>query len=744
MSIFSDLAPRYEALGHYVIPTNPVHQKNPAKFTEQEKKTLKKSTFPRWQHKETKLSERLNFASKTGFVNIGLVLGPEILAIDIDTDILPDEVSLTPLQLKLKDLAPKSDFVKVGRRSRETRYFKGHPKINKKSKIDGFGEILTGDAYTIMPGSMHGDGHEVVWMVDGTPIKFRDDFLVENLPDLPENFEDILAEIERLAASGIAKGQIVNNWGRNEKLKKHVVAKIADHKDPIISIQELIQEDKKLFGDNCLFEDKTENKGRDHAYTNAARFYFSNAASMLSGGDVVYDPRKIEINTEPPPIAVVSNDEAEIIQKEKQIIFKNFMGLGKEVQQVILDRSFVKRKKLAVGGTLSFLSMIAGGYLSFDYTHPNVCILLVTISGKGKDSPLKTPHFLLSECDLDHLIGQKHGSGESFIQAFDVQPHRLDIRDEAQELFKQIGGSGPLATYADQFNDIFSSPFKKMPGICALKRVTPKNPTGVMGTAPNPYISLTQAMTIEAFQDHFNAEVFNYGMGRRLWFFYDKSLSVIGGIKGDATLDPQTIEKIKAFRELGSKKLGFNSKWMYSTPLPLKFNRETTQKNHEEIVKILTNEIIADEMADSGSIIAPLIGAKIQNLSKLLILSTFEEQFDKPIEEMAITNKNIEWAHDTNEKIFEVAKMVRVEKISTNDYEKNFKKISGFIKDAGLKGVSKTDIHHKFTSMGPKSRDVILKDLEDAEYVFSKRVKTSEKAKKPKVVFIDSIYIKNI
>jgi P4 family phage/plasmid primase-like protien len=247
MGVFGDWSERYIETGLSVIPLNG-----------------KRPFLTDWQtHCDTLAEPEVlaHWLKSYADSNIGLCLGKAsgVVAVDVDSD--DDKIVHI-----VNEILPASQAIKVGKKG-FTAFYKWLDYPNKNMR-DGSGnmvvEFLNSGRQTVLPPSIHPDTRRAYeWRGSVTLLDIGDDLQVVTASQLDLLFQSILAVGD--------KTNIRN--GRNDALKAYVCA-LADKHTIDEVITRVITYDRRLFGDGCLFEDKSEFKNKD-VYANALRFVTS-------------------------------------------------------------------------------------------------------------------------------------------------------------------------------------------------------------------------------------------------------------------------------------------------------------------------------------------------------------------------------------------------------------------------------------------------------------------------------------
>lgn len=222
--------------------------------------------------------------------SIGIVCGKasNVIGIDVDTDI-PELLTI------IESVIPPSPVRKRGKKGFTAYYrYGGHP--SEKFALPGerkpLVELFSDGTQTVLPPSPHPDtGAEYKWL---TPESLHD-LAAAELPELPRD------AMSRIGSALLGKDQPkIDNIdpglpGRNNTLKEIAVEQIIQEMPTDEAIELLIHEDRRLFPDSPLFEDKTESNMKADARTNAAGFFHRIMQSInskrASEGKQPYNPR---------------------------------------------------------------------------------------------------------------------------------------------------------------------------------------------------------------------------------------------------------------------------------------------------------------------------------------------------------------------------------------------------------------------------------------------------------------------
>lgn len=444
--------------------------------------TVSKSPLVKeWQKSTSDKNEE--YAERFPHANIGLLTGEPsgIVAVDIDKE---EAISLVPL----------SPISKKGKKG-ETRFFKFNGE--KASKDSGIGiEILSTGNQTIIPPSIHPEtGLPYQW------LRYECNF--DELPYLDPEFLSKIQNNKSQTAITPSDGRRCNH-GSHTKLSEMLVAGLHANDTVEKLSKTLLDYDEKINPEFSYFICPSRKWKTNNRIVNANSFIIE---AMLRHSDLVKPQVHFEVIELEPEI------ELEIDYKKEKL--PKFRGVAQEIFDYIYRTSPIPRTRFAVASTIATMGTILSNRYCCAGFHPNFYVLIATISGGGKDRPLRVPYEIFNEAGHKDIIGGSPESDTGILMGLDIQDTRLDVFDEASRLFYMMGDTKNLyaSKMADQYNILYTSAGKFFSGK-TLK-------SGKIGECFSPGVNLLCALTFEDLKKSFTTSLMDKGVASRFLFFPD-------------------------------------------------------------------------------------------------------------------------------------------------------------------------------------------------------------------------------
>lgn len=385
---------------------------------------------------------------------IAVVLGKAsgLMCSDVDTD-----------EKEIHDLVPKSPYGKRGLPGRATyfyRYDKNFFNISEsKSKVG----LFVSGKYTIIPPSKH------------RKFNGQYEWIGKSLFDLDRDELTSLTDLswhQKLPQSSVDD---LSTEGRNNHLKRIVQAMRYDGKTEN-EIVKFIYEWDMRHHNPPLFTDPEEQwkaKSDTEAIVCAHRFVMNVTQSLLRSGakiELPFQKKNLEINLD------IDRFKQRPVPLPSSGLIRAFVDAANASSRFKID-------SLAVGGALSFLSVICANRLKLNDTWPNIYVLGLAQSGLGKGSVV---NLLKSALMGTNLLGaDMYRSSQAFITNLAEQQERLDVIDEAGAFFEAMASSNQYTSdLPDMLNRLFSGSHTYFGGISSVAHG--KN----SGACFNPCISI--------------------------------------------------------------------------------------------------------------------------------------------------------------------------------------------------------------------------------------------------------------
>lgn len=640
MFIFREYAERYYSKGIHVIPVKGVPCVKWASYIKN----------------PPTLDEYKRFESQFPDASIGAICGEVsgITGLDIDTD---DE--------EILEWCPLSPLVKRGSKG-ETRFFKYNGEDRRhflNVKID----LLGNNGYTIMPPSIHPKTkshyvftQKILWFDD------KD--------DLPTLSRDFLAELEQ-RNQAIKFGSEINSvtpgdgsrcaHGSHLKINEIINAGLHNGQDFLGIVKSIIDFDQKINGKVSYFQcpSRKEFKTKD-VYINAVCCVAKAAEDLKRKNEIpsITIDRATEIK-----IVEVPKEE-DTSQDYKRFKLPAFEGIGQQIFKDIYASSPKPRTRLAVASSLSLLSLAAGNNFHFDGVFGNLYSMILCPSGGGKDAPLTYPFEALKKADRLDFIGESAPSSDSAIlmNLIDGRNVRLDIIDEASKLFAGMNDfkNQFAANMANVYQELFTATGRRYMGKGAItykKDHGAKN--GRIGEVDNPYVVLFCGMTISDFENNFNSNLMEKGLGGRFLYFPDDELKVSSlGFTGERVISSDTVEFLQRFLKTKSLKSGLT---FSKKPLRVGVSSgDVITKELHEIEKACLYK------AEECKSIAPLLLRHHVMIKKLTLLRAVELQWQKDPADIVIDPVHFDWARVWGEQYLQCIESFLGDRLGVTKQEK--------------------------------------------------------------------------
>ena len=139
--------------------------------------------------------------------------------------------------------------------------------------------------------------------------------------------------------------------------------------------------------------------------------------------------------------------------------FTKVPGLISELADWTMRNGWSPNRTLAFTGALAMLAHLAGrSYADRSGTHTNLYLIVLGLSGIGKDDPRKTNKRLAERLDWSQSIIESVASGEALEDAIVKMPSLLFLPDEVASLFGQMRGQGRAAkSLSERARRLFTS-----------------------------------------------------------------------------------------------------------------------------------------------------------------------------------------------------------------------------------------------------------------------------------------------
>lgn len=292
MSIFSENFKKYLDRGYSIIPTVPASKKPSIK------------DWPVYGFRMPSALEIQDWLISSPDAGIGISFGVGNCIVAVDVDLHLDRNWDGEVYEKIKHLIPDSPVEKKGKKG-FTRFYKHtgqkttRIKVGRKSIV----EILSVGSFTVLPPSIHPDTNQ--------PYTWTGKIELCNISasQLPTISDDTIKKLQEIISKIPVPLDADSVGGRNDTLKKHVVAAIHKNKSDDEIADEILNYDQNNHNPP-LFSDKNDSQmANSNAEDNALRFV-QNIRCFLNRAIVNNDNDRLSFNT----LAELYDQEEEKIQ----------------------------------------------------------------------------------------------------------------------------------------------------------------------------------------------------------------------------------------------------------------------------------------------------------------------------------------------------------------------------------------------------------------------------------------------
>lgn len=215
-------------------------------------------------------------------------------------------------------------------------------------------------------------------------------------------------------------------------------------------------------------------------------------------------------------------------------------SLLNDIQENILNNSFVKQPEFAFSASLAFMATLAARKFVFSGLCSNLYLLNVAPSGSGKDAPQQKLKEYFLDLKADNLLGAgDYVSDASLMDTLSFKPVRLDIMDEAGGILRSInsGKAEYNSKMADVLAELYTSSNSKF-----LGRQTAE---GVKGECYRPNVSILASTTPTGFQEGVTRRAIEKGLLGRFLIFRGSGTNPAERISKFTRLSPEALDRMR-------------------------------------------------------------------------------------------------------------------------------------------------------------------------------------------------------
>lgn len=658
-----------------------------------------------WNKTEVNEKQVLEWINNLNETNIAILTGKESGIIALDFDCVDEELIKI-----IEPIMPPSTVEKKGSKG-WTRFFRYTGEATYTLK-DATGnvvfEILSDGKKTTIPPSKHPSGMDFKWTGKGLL-----DIDVDQLPLLPPMLVSHIESKMRLSSPerSIIGKKTVN--GRNDALSSLCGSLIQKQVPVDDALKQLIELDEKEH-EVPLFSDETEYLHTER-FTNALAFYANHLSSINGNRFKRNEAFQIPITAS----AINQVHLEEVLGKQSPLLVnqENSKSIGlpkptgvlKKIQEHILKNSYIKQPAFALGAALSVISTVCGRKLEFEETAPNLYILNVAASGSGKDAPIQAAKNILISGGANGLVGAgKYVSNASLMDSLEVQPVRLDVIDEASDLFKTITGGG--SDFNNGMSEILCELFTSSNSIFLGRALANGD---IKGKREKPNVNMLCTLTPTGLRESVSEAAIAKGLIGRF---------VI--LQGEEDIRGQRVTKFKElddsikkhinfwaneFKSPETKKgLGDYSMAIYSVP---------SSKRAEALLSEVYNSCEDNRLlTDSTTAIRPIAARVFQMVKKFSLIHCVSRTLsDLP----QVNTADVEFGRDMAMFYFNAIKDIIQNNIYKNKWQAQLRNMLHAIAVTEKEGMTATELNSLFDWIKPRERKSILDDLIESDRVIA-------------------------
>lgn len=385
-------------------------------------------------------------------------------------------------------------------------------------------------------------------------------------------------------------------------------------------------------------------------------------------------------------------------------------GLLYDIQQYILENSWVPQPELSAGAALTILSTVIDRKYVYQDNCANIYSLSIAKSGSGKNAPQKAIKDVLLELGLGsaRLGAGSYVSTASLMDSLTTKPVRVDVIDEASEFLavSTKGGASYQVGMSDVLCELYTSSNDYYPGrMLASKDGETAN---IRGNCIRPFVNVFMSTTPRGFKEGLNISSLEKGlMGRCLLFFGKheigapaKGSTLSAHLKNELSFIATRNPKVEMDKDYVVTKRFDQSEHSYfvaeTCESAKEYNNELFLKYRHETMDCAEDDPMAAILARAYQMICKisLIHSLSQRpTSKEIIITKENLKFGDKIVQANIKN----FIHSINSDL-----------TGTRE-EEAYRKVKSFIEKKGF--VTKQNIRNSLRGVLRKEREIVLTEL---------------------------------
>lgn len=378
-------------------------------------------------------------------------------------------------------------------------------------------------------------------------------------------------------------------------------------------------------------------------------------------------------------------------------------GILKDLQQNILDCSWIKQPQFAFSASLVTLSTLISRKVVFQGMAPNLYVMNIAPSGSGKDAPQKKVQEWLVDAKARSLLGSgDYVSDASLMDGLETQPVRLDIMDECGGVLKTVNSGN--SDYNGKMADVLAELYTCSNSIY-LGRATAM---GVKGFCRRPNVNILGSTTPTGFTEGVSLRAIEKGLlGRFLIFFGDQNRSA-ERLKSLPKLDTNTLNKLMFWHGYSAEESDEELAGIPQAATELSANEEANKRLDEVFHEFDTLRCNTEHNDPT----LPIVARLYQQMVKIVIIHACSRSgMEVPI----INKDDVEFGYKTIQYYFKTIKGIVEKYIFSSKGEKYKVQILNIVKD--LQCVTKRELYEATKELTKRERDSIIDELVELEYI---------------------------
>jgi hypothetical protein len=397
----------------------------------------------------------------------------------------------------------------------------------------------------------------------------------------------------------------------------------------------------------------------------------------------------------------------------------NVDGLLGEMCKWINQTAVIHQPVMALMNSVAALSTVYGRkfYLEDRATRTNVMVLLLANTATGKDHSRSRIKELFAASNGDRLMmGDVLNSEPGILRALSDQPRRLAMVDEFGQFLSVINSKNATSHQAG----IVAALMKLYSSSGSIYHGADYADEGREAKRIHfPSLSVYGTTTLADFENNLTDKNLASGFLNRFMTIpiFKSNRKIQKTRKTDAP--PHLIDAMKTAIEFdirGDGNLeGVEAEGATSTPTSPVFWDEGLDDLREEIDHQFE---MAMARADNGDPLGNLWGRYVENIYKLSMIRALSRSIFRPV----ITRADLEWSRKIMDwSVARTAEMIE-ENASNSFAEADIKKVLGYIKQTGEKGIKHGDLVKKLWRMSANNRKNAISTLLESEQVSAEQV----------------------